>query len=233
MNNTTMIEKVTEIATYLGKDDTDMYNYVLAERGDLSMLGGVPALLAELVKQLREDVRREEAKKSGRNTQLSAAKRILKAVPDTRPAMKLPAIQDGKQCFCDGYRAVRLVNPLPFPERPEDLGDFIDLSKIIMMPDHATEMELPSISELSAYIKTYKAEHKKSKDPARFDFGADSKIVNAQFLLDMMSIMPDAKAYENKNNKFSGIYFVDDEGNDGILLPVRPDDDEIRGRTEL
>lgn len=191
-------------------------------------------MLASLVKQLREDIAKDEAKKSGRSQQLSAAKRILKtAVQANKEALTYAPIQNNKQCVCDGYRAVRLVNPLAgLPELPENI-EYVDLDSIIKRNSDMTEIELPDITKLSAYIKTYRAEHGKKASRPMFDFGEEYQVVGAEYLLDMLLLIPNAKAYAKHKGYYSPIYFENEIGDDGVLMPINPKYVKVRQKTIL
>jgi len=233
MTNEKMLASVMSIVTYFDTEERERFDFVVSKREDFSALTDVPAKLAEVVKQLREDIGKEEAKKSGRASQLSAAKRILKsAIKTNKEALTYAATQSDKQCVCDGYRVVRLVNPLALPTLPDGM-EYMDISKVVVKGYDMEEIELPNMAKLSAYIKTYKAEHKNNKEAPRFDLGEDWQIVNAQYLLDMMILLPNAKAYATKGKSVSMIYFEDEEGNDGALCSVRVKDGEVRQRTEV
>ena len=51
---------------------------------------------------------------------------------------------EGRQCVCDGYRSFRLNQPLPLEDRPNGIGDGIDLSKIVPKRDGMKSIPLPS-----------------------------------------------------------------------------------------
>lgn len=234
MTNEKMLATISEIANCLDADDRKAFDFIITKQDDFSEVISIPAMLASLVKQLREDIVKDEAKKSGRSQQLSAAKRILKAsVQANKEALTYAPIQNNKQCVCDGCRAVRLASPLAgLPELPENI-QYVDLNGIVQRSSDMTEIELPDAAKLSAYIKTYKAEHGKKASKPMFDFGEEYQVVDAEYLLDMLFLIPDAKAYSVKNKGVSIIYFENETGDDGVLLPIRAKDGIIRQRTKL
>jgi hypothetical protein len=233
MTNEKMLAGVMDIVMYMDGEERKRFDFMVNKREDFSDLKDTSAMLAEIVKQLREDIVKDEVKKAGRSSQLQAAKRILKsAVKTNKEALTYAPILDGRQCVCDGYRAVRLASPIDgLPELPKDM-QYMDIKSIVKMGSGAVELELPDMAKLSAYIKIYKAEHDKKAEPATYDFGEHWQIVNAQYLLDMMILLPNAKAYAVKDKAVSPIYFEDDEGNDGLLCPVNPKN-RVRARTEV
>jgi len=234
MTNEKMLCTVSDLVNYLDLEDRKTFDYIVSKQEDFSVLSGIPVMLASLVKQLREDITKDEAKKSGRSQQLSAAKRILKtAVQANKEALTYAPIQNNKQCVCDGYRAVRLVNPITgLPELPENI-EYVNLDNIVKRSSDMTEIELPDIAKLSAYIKTYRAEHGKKASKPMFDFGEEYQVVDAEYLLDMLLLIPNAKAYSVKNKGVSVIYFENEIGDDGVLLPIHPNRVEVRQKTIL
>lgn len=234
MTNEKMLATISEIANCLDADDRKAFDFIITKQDDFSDIVSIPAMLATLVKQLREDIVKDEAKKAGRSRQLAAAKRILKtAVQTNKESLTYAPIQNNKQCVCDGYRAVRLVNHLAgLPELPENI-QYVDLNGIVQRSSDMTEIELPDAAKLSAYIKTYKAEHGKKASKPMFDFGEEYQVVDAEYLLDMLLLIPDAKAYSVKNKGTSVIYFENEAGDDGVLLPIHPKRIEVRQKTIL
>ena len=234
MTNEKMLAKISEIANCLDADDRKAFDFIITKQDDFSDIVSIPAMLASLVKQLREDIVKDEAKKAGRSRQLAAAKRILKsAIKTNKASLTYAPIQNGKQCICDGYRAVRLTNPIVgLPKLPESM-QYIDINNIVKKDKEMTEIELPDAAKLSAYIKTYKAEYGKKASKPMFDFGEEYQIVDAEYLLDMMNLLPYAKAYGKYNNQYSPIYFECEDGSDGVLLPIKVKDGTMRQRTEL
>ena len=235
MTNEKMLATISEIANCLDADDRKAFDFIITKQDDFSDIVSIPAMLASLVKQLREDIVKDEAKKAGRSRQLSAAKRILKsAIKTNRASLTYAPIQNNKQCLCDGYRAVRLTNPISgLSELPENIEYAVDLDSIVKRSGDMNEIELPDAAKLSAYIKTYRAEHGKKASKPMFDFGEEYQVVNAEYLLDMLLLIPDANAYSVKNKGTSVIYFENEAGDDGVLLPFPPKRIEVRQKTIL
>lgn len=199
--------------------------------GDVKRAGDVLETIAD---QLRDDIRTKEAKKNGKTNALNAAKRILKTAQKTpRPALHKAFYNNGLQCICDGYRGAQLKKPLPLEELPADT-ETINFSRFLddAKKNNDIILELPELGALKTYIKLEKFKNKvaKTKDIIYCDFGPGLPFVNAEFLIDLLEILPGCKAYTAKNN--FNIYFESDDGR-GMLCSVRPGENVERKKTEL
>ena len=76
MTNTEMHQRVNELALYLEKAETDLYHDCVAN--GFREIPGMAGKLASLTLTLRDDIANEEARKSGRGSAQTAAKRIIK-----------------------------------------------------------------------------------------------------------------------------------------------------------
>lgn len=151
-------------------------------------------------------------------------------MPD-KPVFHYPQVhEDGKQCVMDQYHAViySAENKLPLEPMPENIKrehGLFPIQKSIPRNNNR-ELVLPDISDLKSYIKIKKArgeviENTKSSKFVKYDFGENLPAVKAEYLLDMLECMPNAKAYASTYKPtMAGIYFTDGE-NEGILLPIR------------
>ena len=231
MKTERMIERLYAIAKLMESDDCYMFEHSVKNNAHID-IDSLPIQLANLVLDLQNDLRTEEAKKSGRNKALAAAKRILKNSVKYSPKEVTHYTQeydDGTQCVMDGYHAVKFAakNKLPLEPMPESVRKYNDLYPIdrSIPRNNNYEVELPSISDLKSYIKIKKAEKrgiKSSNDrtAVMYDFGEGLPLVKAEYLLDIMECLPEARAYLNGNCKDKGaIYFTDGE-NEGVLMPV-------------
>lgn len=152
---------------------------------------------------------REELLKSKGGTVYSAVKRIVKAVGDTRPSLKGYWIDsEGRQCFCDGYRAIRLKNHVDGFENVAGM----DLDPVMKLDGECVMLDLPTPGELKVCIASWKGFDRKF-----YDFGGNLPKVNAQYLKDILDIFPNAVAKSYGTNK--PILFEDETG-DALLLPV-------------
>lgn len=180
-------------------------------------------LLRKLMGGLQDDIYKAERKTKGALSALKAAQRILKkASDDGREALAFPwTDEQGRQILCDGFRLARLNQPLPLPERPEGLG-YINYPAFLepAIQSRGERLEAPEASKLSAYIKAVKPTLPKG-GVVKWDFGDGLPMVDAQYLLDMLTLLPGAALYcTGKNPLISPIYFESESG-DGVLLPVR------------
>lgn len=151
----------------------------------------------------------EELYKSKGGSAYSALKRIVKNASGNRPDIKGAWLDsDGRQCVCDGYRAVRLNAPVG--GLPGVKG--MELSNIIPRNPYPLTLTLPTPGELKACIA-----EQKGRDRKFYDFGEDRPCVDAKYLKDMMDIFPDATVTWSGLN--CPLLFHSDAG-DGILLPV-------------
>lgn len=195
-----------------------------AENNIRNMLLSPGFSFGDTLNALQADLRKEQAKKSGKSTQTAAAGRIIKnaiKVNERRPAFHGAWIAaDGKQYLTDGYRMVRYAEALPLPEAEGAEGLERNMTDAAMQSGQP--LDLPSIADIKAEIAAHKAKHAdipaKRRPACMWDFGEGLPAVNAQYLIDMMQALPDAKATWTKAT--SPIYFTDSI-NDGILLPIR------------
>lgn len=155
-----------------------------------------------------------------KRSQAAAAKRIIKtAVKYSGKEALHGAWTDGNgyQCVCSNYHAARIREHLPeLPEIQAHL-DPVDFTKFYPLDRAKFELVLPSAANLRAYIKDRKAAGEKT--PV-WDFGPSLPAVNAQYLLDMLAILPGSLAYCEEGHPCTPIYFASFAG-DGLLCPVR------------
>lgn len=165
-------------------------------------------------------------------TQLSAAERILKSaqkVQKGKPALHTTWEGREGQYLTDGFRAARIKEKMPLPVlwgvhvgkfTYPDLDAFIDPLTNSIAP--MVHLPLPAKKDLRAFIK---AERKRlfemgERPIPRWEFGHGLPWVNAQYLLDMMDLLPGCTAlYPEGRSDHEPIYFTAKNG-DGILLPV-------------
>lgn len=159
---------------------------------------------------------REALMKSKGGTVYSAVKRIVKRVGEQRASFNGFWIDsEGRQCFCDGYMAVRLKNHVDGFETVPGTN----LASVMTMDSEGEPLALPTPGELKAHV----AEQPGGKYVVkRYDFGSWLPWVDAKLLKDILDIFPNATAKTYGINK--PILFEDDTG-DAILLPIRKDED--------
>ena len=202
--------------------------------------GASPSMaLCALRDDLEAQIRLESAASRGALNATRTIKAMLDSLKknDARKALHYAWIDgEGRQCACDGYRAYRLREHLPLEPRPEDAGEAIDLDRI--MPDVSTgryaAVPLPSMAELRAFIAVERAKHtfkrgKRAPD-IYYDLGDGAPLVNAQYLLDMLAVFPDAAEifYSYAADGRYAPLVIRSERGDGILLPVRDAEKDLR-----
>lgn len=150
-------------------------------------------------------------------TAITAITRIYKNCNEARPNMCGLFTYGDRFVICDGYRLLRLTKDIS--SIPHVENDFNVASVMKDVGPTGETLQLPSIGELRAYIVANNAKHRRRLPKSYF---LDGFIyVNPQYLIDMIQALPGCIAYKPKNQK-SPIYFEAPNGDDGILLPVRP-----------
>ena len=189
-------------------------------------ISGTPALIT-LCAALRDDMRTESNKASGKANIEKAMRAIIKNVPEHQTQLQGAFDCNGKQAVCDGYRAILLNTPLDLPAPPVPCTMDIDQFFADARHNAATPLETPSQGELKSYIKITKAENKAkygrsaNKKTILWDFGEGHPAVNAAYLLDILTAFPDAAI--TFSTMMAPLYFSHADG-EAILLPVRPND---------
>lgn len=180
-----------------------------------------------MLKQLEADMLIEQSKKSGTNSIVTAANRIIKNAESLKRSPVLEGMftnqtRDGSTlyCVCDSFVAIRFNEKQLLPEIDEKYhGQEMQLEQIVKPMDGSKEIALPDIGELNVYIKTHKIKEKNNPKKVA-DYLLDEELnlwVNPQYLLNAMECLPDCKAYAA--NRISPIYFKAENG-DGVVMPV-------------
>ena len=178
--------------------------------------------------QLREDMYVSEQKSAGKSGKaiVSAAKRIVKSAKaikrDNISGVFTNIDKDGTKhwCVCDICVGVRFNEPIPLEEADTSKCAPFDMSQVCRMPDHAKELDLPSLAEVKVYAKTNRSngDRKGSTKPKPMKIDADIGLwVNPELLINIMECLPNAKAWAT--TRIGPIYFKADNG-DGVLMPV-------------
>lgn len=179
-------------------------------------------ILGDLIRALKLEIAQTENKNKNGN----AAKQHKVLLSVIKAAIKRNAVDgiqgywifNGKQTVCDGYRAFLMNNvDETLPKIPEGVTPF-DLTNALQCKNkNHIVLEKPNTALLKAYIKTH-------KNPV-YHFG--NVIVKAEYLLDVLEAMPDCTMY--MESYLSPIYCADDNGNEALLLPIRPN---VKGKTD-
>lgn len=128
--------------------------------------------------------------------------------------------KNGLQCACDGYRAYRLRKALPLPVLPNDLKP-LDLERVFdpVIKRRSIRLAYVDRGELNAYIELQRAEHGRKHAPV-WEFGDGLPTVNAMYLFELLTVLPDAVLMVDPENPLSPVYAASDLG-DAVLLPIR------------
>ena len=237
INTEKMLEKMWSMVGLLPEGDRE-YIAAMVEKREVapSKYATSSSIAVELIIELQDAIRADGAKKVGKTEALRAAKRVLSNHPvSAKPAFGFVKTIGEYQYFTDGYRGFKLKDHLPLPELPEG-WDTMDLEPVIANAASGdVELELPDLGALKAYIKMEKARLKaegRHREGVRYDFGPGLPLVNAEYLADMLILLPGCKARVKKGYMINPLFFESD-GNSAVLLPVRPGDDAGRVKTQL
>ena len=179
--------------------------------------------LFKLEKELVKDVQMEFAKKDGRTSALTTINRLLRDCKRNELTKKFTHYAyinaDGRQYITDSYRAFRLNKPLKLEPRPEGLEPLDILDK--HFPNNLSGYsiaQLPDSARLKELIAFNKA--KLGKEYVRTCYNLTRDVgINAQYLLDLMSVFPDVTEVYYINS-VSPIYAVSANG-DAIICTLR------------
>lgn len=237
MNAEKVLAALNEIVEQIDKDQLD-YNFKKYFDRDMNSIEssycGAPSMMADLCKALQMDIL-----KSSDKCKANRAKAVLRILKNTEREQFTKAFidEDGKEIVLDGYRAICFTNPVNGVPTTENGDGFISIKNSYFSEDISgyNKLNLASLAELKAELKIDKANNvgidtgKKKRTPIyAFGISADEynstmPVVNLQYLIDIVEAMPSAKAYTKYRYGSSSVYFVDDEGNRAVLLPLRYD----------
>jgi hypothetical protein len=238
MNAEKVLAALNEIVEQIDKDHPDYYfsGYFNRDMHSIeSSYCGAPSMMADLCKALQMDIL-----KSSDKCKASRTKAVLRILKNTEREQFAKAFidDDGKEIVLDGYRAICFASPVDGVPTTDNGDGFISIKNSYFSEDISSynKLNLVSLAELKAELKIDKANNvgidmgKKKKTPIyAFGISADEynstmPVVNLQYLIDIVEVMPSAKAfYKTNRNGISTVYFVDDEGNMAVLLPLRYD----------
>lgn len=207
-------------------------NAIMADCAETPALDALQRLAADLSDQVRQ----EYAAKKGVGNAAAALRNMLKTAKkqqSERTALHYAwTDKQGRQCVCDGFRAFRLFDPLPLEPRPENAGEAVDLDKIFPAIDAKTHnaLPLPKLADVKAHIAIERAKTGR-KAVALWDFGPGRPVVNAAYLIDLLTVLPDASeiyAMRGDRGLICPLYAKSERG-DAVLLPVKCSDHEACG----
>lgn len=143
--------------------------------------------------------------------------------------------QDGYSCLCDGFRAFRIKKPIETfagITRLDEATTPINLKQVIPDVHDLKELEF-DVNSFELQYKEFKGlpakDRKKDKYhvvPKKFfilDLNETEKLyLNIEYLMDAHKILDfnNCKFYGKLN--ISPLIIVDEEGNQGLVLPIRP-----------
>lgn len=164
------------------------------------------------------EIRTKLDTKTTPRTVIAAITRIYKNCNENRPDMRGIFTYGDRFVICDGYRLLRLTNGIS--SIPHVENDF-DVASVMKGVGPTSEtLQLPTVGELRAHIITHNV--KRGRKTMTTSYFLDNFIhVNPQYLIDMIQALPGCTAYKPQRQT-SPIYFEAPNGDDGILLPVRP-----------
>ena len=104
--------------------------------------------------------------------------------------------------------------------------DHIDRTRIIdgYAANQGAILNMPSKTELKTFITDENARQKANGIPRTvplWDFGDGLPAVNAKYLLEMLSIFPDATVTASKMHPLTNALYFKSDHADGALLPIR------------
>ena len=184
--------------------------------------GARDALLIEFINELKVELLKDEAKRSGKAQAKKAADNIIKQFKNIGRDSGAFIDEEGRQIIGGRYSAVRLYDALPVEELPKNAAK-IDFNRFIDEAEKnaGARLTLPSAEKLSAYIKSEKAAHRGERGyKVLWDFGEGLPITDATLLLDMIYLLPDATCTAAARSVYGMLYFKSITG-DGVLMPCR------------
>jgi hypothetical protein len=181
----------------------------------------VKTTLEKLAAELTAKIRQEAAASRGVGSAVTVISRMLKDAGKSREALGYTwKDKAGRQLMTDGFRAYRLNDPYPLPDKPDNITA-PDISSLFESTQRRENVPLETTDRnaLKAYVTVEKANGTRAP---LWDFGPGLPAVNAAYLIDMLTVFPDAKLFLAKNDPkcVQPIYATSERG-DGLLLPVR------------
>lgn len=176
-----------------------------------------------LVEALKQDIRDESNKVTGRVNTARLAKAIIKTGTRRQgkdSKMAHACTIGGIQYVLDGYRIAAFYDPVAVPEWG-DPTNWFNVYQLIERSFYGDiPVALPALSDLKAEVKVAKAEKKHCLYV--IENGNYGVVLNAEYLLDFMQAFPDMQAYLSNTGASAPrhpIYISADAGF-GICLPI-------------
>lgn len=231
-----VMEKLNNFVNQQNDDFKSLYHKALnMTDNELSQYinAGCPeAIIADIMRDLKTDIIQTTNKSKA--SKISAAKRILKNADKTRPLYQKSCIKEfepGKitQAITNNICMVNLAEPLPLPEiDEEEKENYLDVLGVLKpCREYTKELTMPSLADLKAELKQDKALKNYAYGRGNnkvyvYDFynfnEEDSPIVDLEYLINIVEIVPDGKIYYK--NTISPIY-ITNEIDEAVLCPLR------------
>lgn len=182
--------------------------------------------VSDLIDDVENEIKTEESKKTGKYDKKKSAERIIKQL-ENGYSYKLGVYDEFNYQYIGGvYSVVKIKEKIPLYVNDEKKNyERMDYEKIIEETRRSigNQLTLPSIHDLKAEIKIEKEKHKGEKGYIYYyDFGDGLPRVNGMFLLDLLVILGDCKAFSSSRYpETSKIYFETKNGDCGVLCPAR------------
>lgn len=174
---------------------------------------------ASAAEMLIETRARMDTGTTSRST-VAAITRIYKCCSKARPTMRGLFTRGDRFVICDGHRLLRLTNDIS--SLPHVENDF-NVDSIMKNIDPTAEiLPLPTVGELRAYIIENKIRYGKKTATKPYCLGG-FVWCDPEKLIDVLQALPGCTAHKPKSPS-SLIYFNAPNGDDGILMPVKPPD---------
>ena len=131
----------------LGADDIESFLEKFSN-ADPEKLSGTLSIVA-LCARVRDDMRSESNKARGKAGVEKAMKAVIKNAPVHQPQLQGAFESAGKQTVCDGFRAIRVNEPLDLPSAPVPCTIDIDGLFTNTRSKATTRLEIPQIGDIS------------------------------------------------------------------------------------
>lgn len=210
MKTETILTRVNEIMHLFGENDSFL----------------IKAELSNLADDLAAQVRMEYATSRGQGNATKTIVAMLDATKKRAPRRTLHYAwmdANGHQCVCDGFRAFRLTEALPLEERPDDVDDPTNLDKVFPNLNGYATMPLPSAQEVKAFIALERAKYGRrysEEAPKVWGFGEYKPAVDSRYLLDLLTVLPDATEIYYKPSCLVAPLYAKGERGEALLMPV-------------
>ena len=248
MKTERVIHMLTVLTKLFSEEDRSSYDLYLRTMqkdhvGNFENVCGIDThsisyAIAAMLCECNVELARENEKRSGTATQARVIKNVIKHINAViRPNVSYIISDRGqdKQIVCDGMRvflfsdicrSVPIATEVEYSQgKPETFLKFIhEYSEF-----RSTELEIPSRTQLVAYLKQKKATLKACKDKydstkVVYNFGPGLPAVSVEYLIDAIDAAPDSKCYTVDNGHtpipFSPLLFVCDRAV-SLLMPIR------------